>query len=371
VPSTVTDPRDGRPALKNDPKYDRYFRMLKVGMPMPVVKHAMERDGVDPSVMDGDHNKPAGFGSGVRLNQDPKFAKYFKMLNMGLPMGAVKNAMERDGLDASVMDRDHNLPANVSATGERAGGAGAVREENKVKDTHRRTRLHWDTARKVRSNSLWAKIDQDEELEGIQIDEDEFQKLFQAELTPVDANKSRVVQTKKGAAVRVIDSKRANNGGIILARLKMTHDEMADAVDRIDHQALSAEQMQNIIEYLPTSDERKALEAYMLSGGIDAAEKFDGLCECEKFMVAMMTVKHAKRKVRALLFKLQFQSCLDSLDADTAIVESACDELINSVRLRKLLGIVLNVGNRLNTAGVSGKGKAGAFSLSSSQAESC
>lgn len=355
---------DGRPALKNDPKYDRYFRMLKVGMPMPVVKHAMTRDGVDPSVLDGDHNKPAGYGTGVPLKHDPTYARYFKMLNIGLPMGAVKNAMERDGLDASVMDRDHNLPANVSAVGEAEHG-GATREEKKVKDTHRRTRLHWDTARMVRSNSLWAKIDQDEELEGIQIDEVEFQELFQAELTPVDTGKARVVQTKKGAAVRVIESKRANNGGIILARLKMTHDELADAVDRIDHQGMSPEQMQNIIEYLPTSDERKALETYMLSGGIDAAEKFDGLCECEKFMVAMMTVKHAKRKVRALLFKLQFQSCLDSLEKDTAVVESACDELINSVRLRKLLGIVLNVGNRLNTAGVSGKRKAGAFSLES------
>jgi len=37
----------------------------------------------------------------------------------------------------------------------------------------------------------------------------------------------------KGAAVRVIESKRANNGGIILARLKMTHDDMAGAVDRM------------------------------------------------------------------------------------------------------------------------------------------
>jgi len=35
------------------------------------------------------------------------------------------------------------------------------------------------------------------------------------------------------------------------------------------------------------------------------------------------------------------------------------------VRLRKLLGIVLNVGNRLNTAGAAGKRKAGAFSLNS------
>jgi hypothetical protein len=37
----------------------------------------------------------------------------------------------------------------------------------------------------------------------------------------------------------------------------------------------------------------------MLEGDQDASDKFDDLCECEKFMVAMTTVKHAKRKVRA------------------------------------------------------------------------
>jgi Formin Homology 2 Domain len=92
----------------------------------------------------------------------------------------------------------------------------------------------------------------------------------------------------------------------------MTHVEMADAIDRIDSEVLSAEQIENIIEYLPTKEEREALEEYMLEGGKDAAEKFDGLCECEKFMVSMMTVKHAKRKIRALLFKLQFMSCMES-----------------------------------------------------------
>jgi hypothetical protein len=76
---------------------------------------------------------------------------------------------------------------------------------------------------------------------------------------------------------------------------------------------MTAEQIEHIIEFLPTKEERRALEAYMLEGGQDAAEKFDGLCECEKFMVSMMTVKHAKRKVRALLFKLQFESCLEAL----------------------------------------------------------
>jgi hypothetical protein len=89
-----------------------------------------------------------------------------------------------------------------------------------------------------------------------------------------------------------------------------------------DENALTAEQMQNIIEYLPTSEERKALEGYMLEGGEDAAEKFDGLCETEKFMVSMMTVRHAKRKVRALLFKLQFDSCLRELEKGTFLLFS-------------------------------------------------
>jgi cyanate lyase len=63
-----------RPAVKDDPKYARYFHMLKVGMPMDAVKHAMTRDDLDPSVMDGDHNKPAG---GIPLKEDPKFQRYF------------------------------------------------------------------------------------------------------------------------------------------------------------------------------------------------------------------------------------------------------------------------------------------------------
>jgi hypothetical protein len=50
---------------------------------------------------------------------------------------------------------------------------------------------------------------------------------------------------------------------------------------------------------------------------------------------------------------------------DVFSIEKACDELSNSVRLRKLFGIVLNIGNRLNTAGPGQKRKAGAFSIKS------
>ena len=39
---------------------------------------------------------------------DDSYIKYFKMLKLGLPVGAVKNALQRDGLDPSIMDLDPN-----------------------------------------------------------------------------------------------------------------------------------------------------------------------------------------------------------------------------------------------------------------------
>ena len=40
------------------------------------------------------------------LTKDQDFAKYLKMLRMGLPTGAVKNALQRDGEDPSILDLD-------------------------------------------------------------------------------------------------------------------------------------------------------------------------------------------------------------------------------------------------------------------------
>merc|ERR1740136_615713 len=88
-----------------------------MGLPIGAVKNAIERDGKDGSVMDLDPEKSLKSqlksgdddeeeDTGPPLKEDPEYEKYFKMLKMGLPIGAVKNAIERDGKDGSVMDLD-------------------------------------------------------------------------------------------------------------------------------------------------------------------------------------------------------------------------------------------------------------------------
>jgi Subunit CCDC53 of WASH complex len=109
--------------LKNDPTYSKYFSMLKMGLPRGAVENAMQRDGrSDFEVLDLDPeqchpslpNLPESSGPVEApcvieppLKGDPTFAKYFSMLKMGLPRGAVENAMKRDGRsDFNVLDLD-------------------------------------------------------------------------------------------------------------------------------------------------------------------------------------------------------------------------------------------------------------------------
>ena len=70
--------------LKKDPRFAKYFKMLQMRLPLEVVKHAMKRDQLDPSIMDLDHNKSlksqqeppkAADPDDIPIKDDPEFEK--------------------------------------------------------------------------------------------------------------------------------------------------------------------------------------------------------------------------------------------------------------------------------------------------------
>ena len=108
-------------ALKDHPKYAKYFKMLKMGLPLLAAQNKAQQDGVDPSVLERGPNEqvPLEEAGGaeeemVALKDHPKYAKYFKMLKMGLPLLAAQNKAQQDGVDPS-------------CSGERSQRAGAPR----------------------------------------------------------------------------------------------------------------------------------------------------------------------------------------------------------------------------------------------------
>ena len=95
--------------------------------------------------------------------------------------------------------------------------------------------MHWESLheQEISSKSVWALVNDDKDIDDIHIDENEFDKLFKADITQPKTNNSSNIPGKssKQGAVKVIDPKRANNGGIILARIKFSYDEIAVAIN--------------------------------------------------------------------------------------------------------------------------------------------
>ena len=74
-------------ALKDEPKYAKYFKMLKSGVPAPAVVHRMVADGLDPAILECDPDQPmpakfSEFTDGPPLGEDEKYSKYFKVWSL-------------------------------------------------------------------------------------------------------------------------------------------------------------------------------------------------------------------------------------------------------------------------------------------------
>lgn len=99
-------------------------------------------------------------------------------------------------------------------------------------------------------------------------------------------------------------------------------------------------------EFLPSEEEVGNLQNYLKN------EPFDDLCAAEKYMVAMMRgAKNPKSKITGIVFVMEFQSRFDGILRSVNDMISACDEVKNSILLRKLIAITLTLGNHINTGG--------------------
>lgn len=70
---------------------------------------------------------------------------------------------------------------------------------------------------------------------------------------------------------------------------------------------MNAQQLTGIMEFIPTNYECAALERYRKE------ENNSVCCECEKFMVSMMTLDDAHKKTQTMLFMLQFPISIEDI----------------------------------------------------------
>ena len=397
----------GAVAIADHPKYGKYFRMLKVGLPRDAIKAKMQHEGMNPAYLDkdpaelipidsnnsssssssssgasssssnsssssgGNGNAAAssgndegaqGGGTKVAVAEHPLYAKYFKMMKVGLPREAIKAKMQQEGANPAYLDKDPSelvfltepkgsdggpAATQAAAKSKASASSGAVGGAGKPK--LRKKKLYWKAldASQVGSNSLWADKDDD-----ILLDEAEFNQLF------VESNEDvqRRAQVSSDAAagmggggrmenklrkrVNLIDMKRGQNAGIALARIKMSFNDVKEKVSLMDDGAFTTDQLRSLSDYLPTSEEATLIKAFRGDPEM--------LGQAEKYMKVMTGFTSAAKRIQVMIYKQQFQSRVLECGATLRAIESACDDVKMSVRLKKVLKTILKVGNQMN-----------------------
>jgi len=83
--------------------------------------------------------------------------------------------------------------------------------------------------------------------------------------------------------------------------------------------------------------------------------------EADKFMMQMLSVPNCAARFRCLALQKRFPAARREIGNQVALLEHACDDVRGSPRLKKLLSVILKVGNKLNA----GSNEVTAFTLDS------
>ncbi|KAE9010230.1 hypothetical protein PR003_g15269 [Phytophthora rubi] len=334
--------------LQDDPTYAKYFKMLKMGLPEGAVRQKMKSEGVDERALDlgGDAlvSELTLSKDDVKLQDDPVYSKYFKMLKMGLPEGAVKQKMLTENADVRALELGPDATVSkLTSSGDAKARATAVKPKRP------RKKLHWqpiseDRLSNLNQQTIWEDEDDDADFD---MDMDELEALFFANQNTGSAKKNssrgQSKALKRKQSVTLIDGKRAMNAAISLARVKVSYSEIAQAVVKFDPNGLTVEQLVGINEFLPTSE-----EAALVSGYTGDKEM---LGEAEKFILEIAKVKRYAPRMESLVYKLSFTSRSAELSASLSHLQKAGEEVKGSRLLKTLLAVVLKLGNTLNGSG--------------------
>ncbi|PIK62467.1 putative disheveled-associated activator of morphogenesis 1 isofor m X1 [Apostichopus japonicus] len=215
--------------------------------------------------------------------------------------------------------------------------------------------------------TVWLDIDETKTIK--LLDFGDFDKNFSAyQKTRTDESDDGYGSFKqqKPKELSVIDG-RAQNCNILLSKMKVTNDEITKAVMTMDTaESIPKDMLEQILKYVPTPEEVSLLSEH-------AAEK-DNMAAADRFMFDLSRIVHFKQRLNCLYFKKKFQERMSEckpkvesfngfiLPFTPSAVMKACREIQTSKKLKKLLEIILVLGNYMNRGA---RGNAAGFRISS------
>jgi hypothetical protein len=238
--------------------------------------------------------------------------------------------------------------------------APATPERNKRHPTIKMKGFQWSKLRTRQiQNTMWVKVKYDKYHS--QLPYEEIENLFGAKIIEEKPKGKSSIQaymrirvniwyTDTGAKknVSVLDPRRAQNVGILLTKFKCNNDELRDAILTMNESVLDLETMDQLIKYVPTTDEMTAIKTFMDAQAQKPEDERSTLGKPEEFFLSVSSspfsviftntfqlnsINKVAERMKMLHFKLQFPDKLYNAKPDVRAAFSALKQLRESPKI--------------------------------------
>ncbi|KAM9394005.1 formin-like protein 1 [Pholidichthys leucotaenia] len=199
----------------------------------------------------------------------------------------------------------------------------------------------------------------DEQVLG-ELNMDIFEEQFKTRAQSTSANLSKLkkkTEQKAPAKTSLIDPNRAKNMAITLRKGGMSPADICTAIEMYDQQSLSMDFLELLEPFIPSDYEMKLLLNYEKDG-----RPLEELANEDQFMLRIGKIPRLSQRINTLIFMGNFPDTVKRLQPQLNSIIAASMSLKSSVKLKKILEIVLAFGNYMNS---SKRGAAYGFRLQS------
>ncbi|KAM4835492.1 disheveled-associated activator of morphogenesis 2 isoform 2-T5 [Thomomys bottae] len=176
------------------------------------------------------------------------------------------------------------------------------------------------------------------------LDLKDFEKMFSAyqrHQKELGSTEDIYLTSRKVKELSVIDGRRAQNCIILLSKLKLSNEEIRQAILKMDEQEdLAKDMLEQLLKFIPEKSDIDLLEEHK--------HEIERMARADRFLYEMSRIDHYQQRLQALFFKKKFQERLVEAKPKVEAILLASQELTSSRRLKQMLEVVLAIGNFMN-----------------------
>ncbi|KAK1903273.1 Formin-like protein 3 [Dissostichus eleginoides] len=223
----------------------------------------------------------------------------------------------------------------------------SVKIKKPIKTKFRMPVFNWVALKPNQINgTVFNEIDDERILEDLNVDE--FEEMFKtkAQGPAIDLTSSKQKVIQKGPnKITLLDSNRAKNLAITLRKVGKSPEEISKAIQIFDLRTLPVDYVECLMRFQPTEHEVKVMRQFEKE-----RKPLESLTGEDRFMMQFSKIERLMNKMTIMAFIGNFSESIQMLTPQIHAVIAASVSIKSSQKLKKILEIILALGNYMNSS---------------------